>query len=77
MDTYMLLQCSVDNGCGMLLNNCIWTIYKSWHGHPFTKAENVMYFMFACTGYGIGIALMIHVCHNVFGGAINKFSELG
>ena len=47
--------------------------YKTWHGHPFTKAENVMYFMFARTGYCIGIALMIYACHNGFGGVINKF----
>ena len=47
--------------------------YKTWHGHPFTKAENVMYFMFAHTGYCIGITLMIYACHNGFGGVINKF----
>ena len=47
--------------------------YKTWHGHPFTKSENVMYFMFARTGYCIGIALMIYACHNGFGGVINKF----
>ena len=47
--------------------------YKTWNGHPFTKSENVMYFMFARTGYCIGIALMIYACHNGFGGVINKF----
>ena len=47
--------------------------YKTWHGHPFTKTENVMYFMFSRTGYSIGIALMIYACHNGFGGVINKF----
>ena len=47
--------------------------YKTWYGHPFTKAENIMYYMFSRTGYSIGIALMIYVCHNGFGGVINKF----
>ena len=47
--------------------------YKTWHGHPFTKTENVMYFMFDRTTYSIGIALMIYACHNGFGGVINKF----
>ena len=47
--------------------------YKTWHGHPFTKTENVMYLMFDHTGYSIGIALMIYACHNGFGGVINKF----
>ena len=46
--------------------------YKTWNGHPFTKAENVMYFMFSRTVYSIGIALMIYACHNGFGGIINK-----
>ena len=47
--------------------------YNTWRGHPFTKTENVMYYMFGRTGYSIGIALMIYACHNGFGGVINKF----
>ena len=47
--------------------------YKTWNGHPFTKTENVMYFMFSRTVFNIGIALMIYACHNGFGGAINRF----
>ena len=47
--------------------------YKTWHGHPFTKTENVTYYMFSRTGYSIGIALMIYGCHNGFGGVIDKF----
>ena len=47
--------------------------YGTWHGHPFTKAENVMYFMFSRITFSTGIALMIYACHNGFGGAINRF----
>ena len=47
--------------------------YKTWNGHPFTKTENVMYFMFSRTVFSIGIALMIYACHNGFGGIINSF----
>ena len=47
--------------------------YQTWNGHPFTKAENVMYFMFSRTVYSTGIALMIYACHNGFGGIINSF----
>ena len=47
--------------------------YKTWCGHPFTKTENVTYYMFSRTGYSIGIALTIYACHNGFGGVINKF----
>ena len=46
---------------------------KTWNGHPFTKTENVMYFMFSRTVFSVGIALMIYACHNGFGGIINKF----
>ena len=47
--------------------------YKTWSGHPFTKAENIMYYMFSRTFFSIGIALMIYACHNGFGGIIDKF----
>ena len=55
---------------------CLTTVfgeYKTWHRHPFSKTENVMYFMFSRTTYSIGLAIMIYVCHNGFGGAINTF----
>ena len=46
--------------------------YKSWNRHPFSKAENVLYFMFDHTTFSIGVALMIYACHNGFGGVINR-----
>ena len=46
--------------------------YQTWHGHPFSKSENVMYFMFSHTVFSIGIALIIYACHNGFGGVINS-----
>ena len=51
--------------------------YQTWNDHPFTKAENVMYFMFSRTVYSTGIALMIYACHNGFGGIINSFLSWG
>ena len=47
--------------------------YKTWNGHPFTNAENIMYYMFSRTAFSTGIALMIYACHNGFGGIIDKF----
>ena len=47
--------------------------YQTWNGHPFTKSENIMYYMFSRTIYSIGIALAIYACHNGFGGVINSF----
>ena len=57
-------------GCCLII---VFGEYKTWQGHPFSKAENVMYFMFSRTVFSIGIALMIYACHNGFGGIINKF----
>ena len=57
-------------GCCLLI---VFGQYKTWNGHPFTKAENILYFMFSRTVFSIGIALMIYACHNGFGGVINKF----
>ena len=34
--------------------------YQTWNGHPFSKTENIMYFMFSRTVFSIGIALMIY-----------------
>ena len=47
--------------------------YQTWNGHPFTKSENILYYMFSRTIYSIGIALMIYACHNGYGGIINSF----
>jgi len=46
--------------------------YNTYHGHQFSKAENVMYFMFSRTVFSIGVGIMIYACHNGFGGVINK-----
>ena len=60
----------------MIALSCLFIVfgpYETWNGHPFTKTENVMFFMFSRTIFSIGIALMIYACHNGFGGVINKF----
>ena len=46
--------------------------YQTWNDHPFTKTENVMYYMFSRTIFSIGIALIIYACHNGFGGVVNR-----
>ena len=57
-------------GCCLVI---VFGQYKIWKGHPFTKAENILYLMFSHTVFSTGIALMIYTCHNGFGGFINKF----
>ena len=56
-------------GCCLMI---VFGEYKTWNGHPFTKAENIMYLMFSRTVFSTGIALMVYACHNGFGGVINK-----
>ena len=46
--------------------------YQTWNDHPFTKTENVMYYMFSRTIFSIGVALIIYACHNGFGGVVNR-----
>ena len=46
--------------------------YQTWNDHPFTKTENVMYYMFSRTIFSIGVALIIYACHNGFGGFVNR-----
>ena len=57
-------------GCCLVI---VFGQYKTWNGHPFTKAENILYFMFSRTVFSTGIALIVYTCHNGFGGVINKF----
>ena len=57
-------------GCCLMI---VFVQYKTWNGHPYTKAESIMYFMFSRTIYSTGIAVMIYACHNGFGGFISKF----
>ena len=47
--------------------------YQTWNGHPFTKSENITYYMLSRTIYSVGIALVIYACHNGFGDIINSF----
>ena len=51
--------------------------YKTWHSDPFSKAENVLVFMFSRTVWSTGVAIVIYLCHNNFGGAINTFLSWG
>lgn len=51
----------------------VFGLYGTNNGYPFSKSENVMYYMFSRTIYSIGIALMIYACHNGFGGIVNTF----
>jgi peptidoglycan/LPS O-acetylase OafA/YrhL len=54
----------------------IYAFYGSYHGHEFSLAENVIYFMFARAGWGVCLALVVYVCHYGYGGPINQFLSM-
>lgn len=51
----------------------VYGFYSSYHGHTLSKAENVIYFMFARTTWGVALAIVTYVCHYGYGGFINRF----
>ena len=58
---------------------CLSTVYGqygSWHGHTFSQAENVTYFMFSRFTWGLGLALVVFACHNGHGWVVNSFLSM-
>ncbi len=54
----------------------VYGLYSTWHGHEFSTGENVMYFMFSRFTWGVTLFLVVYVCHNGYGGFINRFLSL-
>ena len=50
--------------------------YGTWHGLPFSRADNVLYFTFKRFSWSLGLALLVFVCHNGYGGVVNRFLSL-
>ena len=54
----------------------VYGLYSSWHGHEFSRFENVVYFMFSRFTWSIGLALVVFACHNGYGWVINDFLSM-
>ena len=54
----------------------VYGFYPTFHGHPFSQVENVMYYTFSRTVWGICLALVVYACHYGYGGVINRFLSL-
>ena len=54
----------------------VYGFYPTFHGHGFSQVENVMYYMFSRTVWGICLALVVYACHYGYGGVINRFLSL-
>ena len=54
----------------------VYGLYWSWHGHELSAFENVTYFMFSRFTWGVTLALVVFVCHNGYGGVINRFLSM-
>ena len=54
----------------------LYGFYGTFHGHPFNLAENVVYFMFSRFTWALGLALLVFICHNGYGGVVNSFLSM-
>lgn len=54
----------------------VYGLYDSFHGHHLSTAENVLYYMFSRLAWGIGLGLIVFVCHNGYGWIINDFLSM-
>lgn len=54
----------------------VYGFYSSFHGYQLSKAENVIYFIFSRTVWGLALAIVTYVCHYGYGGFVNKFLSL-
>ena len=54
----------------------VYGLYPSWHGHELSTAENVTYYMFSRFVWGLCLAIVVFVCHNGYGGVINRFLSM-
>lgn len=60
----------------LLCLSALYGEYGTWHGRPFNKAENVLFFMFQRFAWAVGVALLVFACHSGYGGAINRFLSM-
>ena len=61
---------------GVLLVTSVYGLYFHFHGHVPTKAENVIYLTLSRFAWGLGLALLVFVCHNGYGGLVNAFLSM-
>ena len=54
----------------------VYGLYPIWHGHELGTSGNVSYFMFSRFLWGLCLAIVVFVCHNGYGGVINKFLSM-
>ena len=60
----------------VFLTSTLYGLYPQWNGHIPTKAENVVYIMFSKFTWGLGLALLIIICHYGYGGLVNTFLSM-
>ncbi len=54
----------------------VYGLYPSFHGHHMSAAENVSYYMLSRFTWGVTLALVMFLCHNGYGGVVNRFLSL-
>lgn len=51
-------------------------LYSSYHGHVFSKFQNILYLGVCRVLWGVGLSLFIFICYAGYGGPINTFLSM-
>ena len=54
----------------------VYGLYPSFHGHHMSASENVLYYMMSRFTWGVTLALVVFLCHNGYGGVVNRFLSM-
>ena len=54
----------------------VYGLYNTWHGHIPSLVENIFYNTFSRFTWAVGLALLVFICHNGYGGWVNTFLSM-
>ena len=54
----------------------LYGLYGTWHGHVPSLVENIFYNTFSRFTWAVGLALLVFICHNGYGGWVNTFLSM-
>ena len=75
----LLLHVAMLLVAGVLLLETVYGLYNIYppHNHMLSSTASVMYLTFSRFAWGLGLALLVFVCHSGYGGLINSFLSMG
>ena len=72
LSSYLIMWCLAI----ILCMSTVYGLYGTWNGHIPSLGENIAYNTFSRFAWGVGLALLVFICHNGYGGPINSFLSL-